>query len=219
MVFPADDEDGSAPANRNVAALNGDGSPAASSGPPPPPPPGAGDIDDDELPPLFEDDDDDDVDDVDSPPPQVRVSARGNRGVPATRYDEIFEVAADFMNPPTVSAAMESGKVEEWTSAMEAELQSLWENGVFEEVERPAGKKVIGTKWVLRIKTDASGNLDKYKARVVAKGYRQMEGVDYDETFAPTVRFESVRALVALAASMGWELDQMDVATAFLYAK
>ena len=55
--------------------------------------------------------------------------------MPATRYDEIFEVAADFMDPPTVSAAMESGKVEEWTSAMEAELQSLWENEVFEEVE------------------------------------------------------------------------------------
>ena len=78
---------------------------------------------------------------------------------------------------------------------------------------------MIWTKWVLRVKTDASGKLDKYKARVVAKGYRQMEGVDYDETFAPTVRLESVRALVALAASMGWELHQMDVATAFLYAK
>ena len=86
--------------------------------------------------------------------------------MPAARYDEIFEVAADFMNPPTVSAAMESGKVEDWSSAMEGELQSLWENEVFWEVERPANKKVIGTKWVLRIKTDASGNLDKYKAKV-----------------------------------------------------
>ena len=228
VVFPAELEDGDASAAGVATAANGDGPPPASDGPPPlpPPPPPAlplSILDDDELPPLIstdDDDDDDDIDDVDSPPPQViRVSARGNRGVPATRYDEIFEVAADFMNPPTVSAAMGSGKEEEWTAAMEAELQSLWENQVFEEVDRPSGKKVIGTKWVLRIKTDAEGKLDKYKARVVAKGFRQMEGVDYDETFAPTVRFESVRALVALAASMGWELDQMDVATAFLYAK
>ena len=101
----------------------------------------------------------------------------------------------------------------------DAELQSLWENEIFGEAERPVGKKVIGTKWVLRIKPDVSVNLSKYKARVVGKGCRQMEGVDYDETFAPTGRFESVRAPVALAASIGWELDQMDVATAFLYAK
>ena len=53
----------------------------------------------------------------------------------------------------------------------------------------------------------------------MAKGFRQVEGVDYEETFAPTVRFESVRALAALAAGVGWELDQMDVTTAFLYAE
>ena len=122
------------------------------------------------------------------------------------------------MNPPTVSVAMEGGK-EEWTAAIKAELQNLWENQVFEEVGRPSGKKVIGQKWVLRVKTDAEGKLDKYKARLVAKGFRQLEVVDNDETFAPPVRCESVKALVALAASMGWELDRMDVATAFQYAK
>ena len=62
-------------------------------------------------------------------------------------------------------------------------------------------RKVIGTKWVMRVKTDASGNLEKYKARVVAKGFRQVEGVDYEGTFAPTVRF--VRALVDMAAGVG----------------
>ena len=111
------------------------------------------------------------------------------------------------MNPRSVTITMESRKRNELSAAVEAELQSLWENEVFEEVERPAGKKLIGTKWVLRVKTDASDNPDKYKARVVAKGYRRIEGVDYDETFATTLRFESMRALVALAASMGWELN------------
>ena len=60
---------------------------------------------------------------------------------------------------------------------------------------------VLSTKWVLRIKTISNNNLEKYKARVVAKGYRKMKGVDFDETFATTVRFESVQALVALAVS------------------
>ena len=71
----------------------------------------------------------------------------------------------------------------------------------------------------MRVKTDAFGNLDKFKATGVEKGFRQVEGVDYEETFAPTVRFESVRALVALAAGTGWHLDEMDVATTFLYAE
>ena len=69
------------------------------------------------------------------------------------------------------------------------------------EVARPAGKKVIGSKWVLRIKTDAAGKVDKFKARVVAKGFRQIEGIDYDETFAPTVRFERCRSLVAMGVA------------------
>ena len=59
---------------------------------------------------------------------------------------------------------MGSGMAEEWTSAIEAELQSLWENDIFEQVETSSGRKVIGTKWVIRIKTDARGNLDKCKA-------------------------------------------------------
>ena len=151
-------------------------------------------------------------------PPAPRTSSRANRGVPATRYDDVFELAAEIMCPPTVAMALEGVKGAEWAAAMEAELDSLWENNVYEELPRPQGRKVIGTKWVLRVKTDAAGNLDKYKARVVAKGFRQVEGLDYEETYAPTVRFESVRALVAMAASLGWKLDQMDVATAFLYA-
>ena len=115
--------------------------------------------------------------------------------------------------------ALEEDNGDEWAAAMEAELQSLWENEVYDVVDRPPEKKVIGTKWVLRVKTDSEGKIDKFKSRVVAKGFRQMEGVDFDETFAPTVRFASVRTLIALAASMGWQLDQMDVTTAFLYAK
>ena len=86
---------------------------------------------------------------------------------------------------------------------MDKELESLWKNKVYVEVERPVGKKVIGSKWVLRIKTDAVRKIDKFKARVVEKGFHQIEGVDYDETFAPTVRFESIRNLIAMGVAEG----------------
>ena len=126
-------------------------------------------------------------------PPAPRTSGKVNRGVPATRNDDVPELAAEIMSPPTVAMDLEGVKGAEWVVAMEAELDSLWENNVYEEV--PRGRKVIETKWVLRVKTNAVGNLDKYKARVVEKGFRQVEGLDDDETYAPTVHFESVRVV------------------------
>ena len=76
-------------------------------------------------------------------------------------------------------------------------------NGVYELVDRPAGKKVVKSKWVLRMKANERGEVEKYKGRVVAKGFCQVEGVDYDQTFSPTVRFESIRQMVALGTSRG----------------
>ena len=70
---------------------------------------------------------------------------------------------------------------------MDSEMRSLKDNGMFEQVDRPQGKKVVKSKWVLRVKTNEKGGIDKYKARVVAKGFSQVEGVDYDQTFSPTV--------------------------------
>ena len=101
---------------------------------------------------------------------------------------------------------------------MDSEMASLRENGVYELVDRPKGKKVVKSKWVFQVKTNEKGEVEKYKARVVAKGYSQVEGVDYDQTFNPTVRFESIRQMVALGASKGSEIHQMDVTTAFFYA-
>ena len=125
----------------------------------------------------------------------------------AERREECLPPAtttSSIMSPPTVAMAFEGVKGAKWVATMEANLESLWENGVYEDVPQPQGKKVIGTKWVLRIKTDVAGNLDKYKARVVAKcKARQVEGLDYDESYAPIVRFVSVRALVAMVASLG----------------
>ena len=105
---------------------------------------------------------------------------------------------------PELESAAEalSGKDRnKWKEAMASEMQSLKENGVYELVEIPKGKKVVKSKWVFKVKTDSEGNVDKLKARVVAKGYSQVEGVDYDQTFSPTVRFESIKGLVALGVS------------------
>ena len=94
----------------------------------------------------------------------------------------------------------------------------LKENEVFRLVARPKGKKVFKSKWVFRVKKNVDGSVEKYKARVMAKGCSQVEGVDYDDTFSPIVKFESIRQLTALGASKGLHMHQMDVTTPFLYA-
>ena len=96
---------------------------------------------------------------------------------------------------------------------MEAELESLHKNQVWELSEVPPGRKAVGSKWVLKRKRDADGNVERYK---VAQGYNQKYGIDYDETFCLVVRFESVRTLIALAARQKLQLHHLDVATAFL---
>ena len=74
------------------------------------------------------------------------------------------------------------------------------------------------TKWVFKRKTCIDGKVEKYKARIVARGFMQEEGVDYTETYSPTVRFESIRMMLAAASANAWHMEQMDVTTAFLYA-
>ena len=84
--------------------------------------------------------------------------------------------------------------------AFDAEVKSLNDNKVYIVVDRPLGKKVVKAKWVLRRKVVPRGKLDKLKARIVAKGFTRREGIDYEETFSPTVRFESVRLMMAATA-------------------
>ena len=99
---------------------------------------------------------------------------------------------------------------------MRTEIDSLHSNRVWELVELPEGRKPVGSKWVFKVKTNADGSIERCKARLVAQGYSQKEGLDYDETFSPVVRSESVRSVVALASKNGLKLHQMDITTAFL---
>ena len=118
--------------------------------------------------------------------------------------------------PKSIEEATDCPERSQWEKAMEAEMQSLKENNVWDLVELPKGKKAIGSKWVYKVKTGADGLMERYKARLVAQGFSQKYGDDYDETFCPVVRLESLRALIALAVHYKLRLHQVDVTTAFL---
>ena len=155
-------------------------------------------------------------------PSVPRHSDRENRGVPPLRFIEMYLASAVEeevkQSPQTVHEALQGADGEKWQAAMNSEMESLRENGMFELVDRPVGKKIVKSKWVVRVKTNEKGEVENFKARVVAKGFGQVEGVDYAQPFSPTVRFESIRQMVALGTSRGMEMHEMDVTTAFLYA-
>ncbi|CAI7801009.1 unnamed protein product [Closterium sp. NIES-53] len=118
--------------------------------------------------------------------------------------------------PATLKEALESSDAEERKKAMESELKSIEENGTWELVELSEGRKAIMSKWLFKIKSDADGKIERYKSRLVVKGYQQKEKVDYKELFAPVVKPTTLRTLLAGAAIKGWMVKQMDVTTAFL---
>jgi len=89
-------------------------------------------------------------------------------------------------------------------------------NYVWEIVPKPSDKSVVISKWIFKIKHIVDGSIEKYKARFVARGSSQKEGIDYEKTFAPTTRYTTIRSLLSFAATMGWNIHQMDVKTTFL---
>ncbi|KAG7572108.1 Reverse transcriptase RNA-dependent DNA polymerase [Arabidopsis suecica] len=111
----------------------------------------------------------------------------------------------------------EAIKSEKWHGPMNEELQTCVNTGTFSVVTLPEGKKPIGCRWVYRIKHHADGTIDRYRARLVAKGYTQQEGVDYIDTFSPVAKLVTVKLLLDLAAKHNWSLTQMDVTNAFLH--
>ena len=105
-----------------------------------------------------------------------------------------------------------------WNAAMQSEFDSLLENETWELVPRPNNVNVVGCRWVYKVKRDANGNIARYKARLVAQGYSQIEGIDYGEVFAPVTRYSTVRTLLAFANENDYEIHQMDVKSAYLHA-
>ena len=105
---------------------------------------------------------------------------------------------------------------ESWIGAMRSEIKSMDDNQVWNLVDLPDGARPVECKWVFKKKIDMDGNVSVYKERLVAKGFRQVQGVDYDETFSPVVMLKSVRIMLAIAAYFDYEIWQMDVKMAFL---
>ena len=109
-----------------------------------------------------------------------------------------------------------------WKEAIDKELEAIDKMATWEIVNRdqlPPQRQPIGCKWVFKRKLRPDGTIDRYKARLVAKGYVQQPGIDYDETYAPVVKFNSIRVLLSIGALLDLEIHQMDVKSAFLNGK
>ena len=124
--------------------------------------------------------------------------------------------SAELQEPLTLQQAMSSPDHMEWRAAISDEMQSLKENRTWDLCELPKGRKAVSCKWVFKLKDLPDGGT-KHKARLVARGFSQVEGVDFDETYAPVVRYQSLRMMIAIANEEQMHLHQMDVKTAFLY--
>ena len=104
-----------------------------------------------------------------------------------------------------------------WCRAMQEELAALEKNGTWELTSLPEGKKALDSKWVYKVKFKPNGEVERYKARLVARGDRQVKGKDYKATFSPVAKFATVRTMIALATKRGWKLHQLDINNAFLH--
>jgi hypothetical protein len=118
--------------------------------------------------------------------------------------------------PATLAEALQRPDGDKYLESAIEEIRAHLENGTWKVVRLPQGKRAIGSRWVFKIKRNADGSIERYKGRIVAKGYAQREGIDYTETFAPTARFGALRTVIALAAIEDMELESIDISTAFL---
>ena len=121
--------------------------------------------------------------------------------------------------PKSLKEALNGKHSSQWQNAMDSEYESLTKNGTWDLVNMPENKNLIGCKWVYKVKRNAEGNVDRFKARLVAQGFSQEKGADYKDVFAPVARYNSIRVVLAVANALNLELHQMDVKTAFLNGK
>ena len=137
-----------------------------------------------------------------------------------TRSKESLKYAMSVaLDPTSVDDMMSRQDSDEWRKAQDEEMQSLKANKTWSLVHLPPGRNVVTNKWIFKSKTNPDGTLKKRKARLVARGFSQTAGIDFFETFAPVVRYESVRCILSLAAAHDMTIHQFDVKTAFLNGK
>ena len=161
-------------------------------------------------------------------------TARATAGIPQKRYGFDVNDIGNYVSYEALSPAhkafvaslqlvslptdWKAAKVDPmWRVAMIEELEALSMNKTWVLTPLPRGKKAASCKWVYTVKQNAKGNIERYKARLVATGYSQTYNIDYDETFAPVAKMNTVRIMISCAANFGWSLHQLDVKNAFLH--
>ncbi|KRZ09242.1 Retrovirus-related Pol polyprotein from transposon TNT 1-94 [Trichinella zimbabwensis] len=131
---------------------------------------------------------------------QEEVAFRGKRVRKMMNYLSDYVLMAQRSSPSSFHEAMQSADAADWRKAMEEKLHSLEENSVWTLVDPPSAKKVLDSRWVLRIKMKDDGSVARYKARLVAKGYMQRPGIDYDETFSLVARSDNLRQQLGIVS-------------------
>jgi hypothetical protein len=152
--------------------------------------------------------------------PVLRRSGRDRRkperySPPDFRSNFALSITDD--DPKTVREAMNSEDSKLWKKAMVEEMDALDKNEAWYIVELPAGRKYVGSKWLFKKKFNAEGKVEKYKARLVVKGYSQVEGIDFGDIFSPIAKLTTIRFLLSIVATFDLEVEQMDVKTTFLH--
>ena len=133
-------------------------------------------------------------------------------------FDEIIAEAIEetSTDPKSLAEAQSRADWPRWKEAMDKEMSTLEKAGTWKTVPRPTDKNIVGSKWVFRIKRKADGTVDKYKARLVARGFSQIYGVDFFNTYSPVARLSSFRLILAIAARYDWEVESFDFVGAYL---
>lgn len=147
----------------------------------------------------------------------LRRSARANKGIPPAYLKDYVAVTCDeSYEPKSYADAMKAADSEQWKEAMKEELESIEQNQTWELTDLPRERKAIGSKWVFKKKLDECGKVVRRKARLVAQGFSQKFGIDYDEVFAPVARGATLRLLLSVAGVKKHVVKQYDIKTAFL---
>ena len=134
------------------------------------------------------------------------------------RMNNSYKTFTTNLNSSSVPKNIQEALVDpKWKEAIDEEMKALYKNDMWDIVDLPKGKHPIGCKWVFTIKYKADGSIERYKARLVSKGYTQTYRIDYQETFALVAKMNSIRILLSLAANSDWSLQQFDVKNAFLH--
>ncbi|KAH9084296.1 hypothetical protein LEN26_020917 [Aphanomyces euteiches] len=144
------------------------------------------------------------------------ANRKSTRTIKKPKIYEVNNVTTKLVEPQTFKDVDKSVYRSEWIEATNAEYQAMLANNVWELVPLPAGRKALKGKWVWKAKYHADRSLERFKARLCLKGYLQIAGVDFTDTYAPVLRLDSLRLLCALIATLDLETAQLDVKTAFL---